>query len=96
MKYVKYKSLGNSVGLESNIECYWEIDEKNLVTRSVEKLSTGQLVKYSEEHSADSFGQLPEGIITESDLLDLSYGETIEIAAFEFENLWKKKTINFG
>jgi hypothetical protein len=96
MKYVKYQSLVNSVGLERNIECYWEIDERDFVIRSVEKLPAGQLVRYSQEHSADSFGQLPEGTITEGNLVDLSYGETTKITAFEFEQLWMQKAINIS
>ena len=94
MMFIKYLSEGNSVGLEFDIESYWEINELGYVTRCVEVINDGDLLKYSEEHLADSYGQLPEGKITGDNLNDKSFGNCIQITDNEFESIWLKKSIN--
>lgn len=94
MKFIKYLSEGNSVGLENDIESYWEINEHGFITRSIDVIKNGDLLKYSENHSADSFGQLPEGRISVGNLNDRSFGKCIQITDNEFESIWLKKSIN--
>jgi hypothetical protein len=94
MKYVRYKSIGNSVGLEEDIDDYWEIDPDGNVTRSICSQADGTQLKYDPSHDADSFGQLPEGIISEEHLQDASYGKISPLSLEEFELKWRQKAKN--
>jgi len=94
MKFIKYLSEGNSVGLENDIESYWEIDVNGYITRSIDIIKNGDLLKYSASHSADSFGQLPEGKVSEVNLNDQSFGKCLNISTEEFESIWLLKSIN--
>lgn len=96
MKYIKYMSNSNTVGLEDNIESYWEIDQDGYVIRCIEVLAEGKLLKYDETHEADAYNQLPEGIITDDNLKDTSYGECQVLTQDEFEVMWSKAAINFN
>ncbi|MGC9402975.1 hypothetical protein ACP43V_11035 [Vibrio genomosp. F10 str. 9ZC157] len=94
MKYIKYLSLGNTVGLDNEIESYWEIDSDGNILRSVDILPNGVRLKYSENHEADKHGQLPEGLITEDNLKDTSFGLCIELEKYVFELEWQAKSVN--
>ena len=94
MRYVKYLSKGNTQGLEQNIESYWEIDREGHFSRSIEKLEDGTLLKYSEEREADSFGQLPEGKVTEENLTDNTFGIIVNLTKNEFEAVWVQEALN--
>lgn len=94
MRFIKYTSKGNTVGLEEDIESYWELNSEGYITRSIEVLPDGNLLKYSEVHDADSFGQLPEGITSEENLTDKSFGDCLKITNLEFEDIWSKKSKN--
>jgi len=96
MKYIKYLSLGNTVGLDNDIESYWEIDDDGYIVRSVDVLSNGQRLKYSESHQSDTYGQLPEGVTTEENLQDPSYGLCSTLEQCEFESAWLIKTVNLN
>lgn len=96
MRFIKYSSIGNTVGLEENIVSYWELDAKGYVVRCIEELETGEYLKYSNDHEADSYGQLPEGITTEENLNDLRYGIYKTIEKKDFEKIWLRKAINFN
>ncbi|WP_063370756.1 hypothetical protein [Pseudoalteromonas luteoviolacea] len=96
MKFVKYSSKGNSIGLDDNIVSYWQINVQGEVIRSIEIQSNGELLKYLEEHQADSYGQLPEGIITNDNLNNQSYGTCEFLTESDFDKMWSKKAINFN
>ena len=96
MIFVKYSSSGNSVGLDDNINCYWQIDEQGEVIRSIDIQPNGEILKYSEEHIADSYGQLPEGVITTDNLNDQSYGICMFLTESDFDKVWSQKAINFN
>ena len=96
MKYIRYTSKGNTVGLEEDIISFWEIASDGYIKRNIEILSDGNRLKYSEHHAADTMGQLPEGIVTEENLQDRSYGESLEIDSNLFEAEWTKEAINFN
>ncbi|WP_395341247.1 hypothetical protein PN836_018780 [Ningiella sp. W23] len=95
MKYYKYESKGNSQGLEETIECYWEIDEADIIVRSIEVLNDKTILKYSEQHEADSMGQLPEGRVTHDDLNDSSFGICTRLSKDQFEKHWRKNAENW-
>lgn len=96
MKFIKYSSKGNTVGLEENILSYWELDQEGYIVRCIEELETGEYLKYSESHEADSYGQLPEGITTEDNLGDKKYGSCVRLTKNQFEKLWLKMAINYN
>jgi len=94
MKHVHYRSIGNSVGLEENIDDYWEIDVVGYLERSVHILHDGALLKYDRERAADEYGALPEGLVTSEHLEDASFGQTSLISPEEFETLWARPAKN--
>jgi hypothetical protein len=96
LKFVKYSSNGNSVGLDDNINCYWQINELGEIIKSIEVQPNAELLKYSKQHQADSYGQLPEGIITPDNLNDRSYGTCTLLTENDFDKVWSKKAINFN
>ncbi len=95
MKFIKYISNGNTVGLENSIESYWELNKEGYIVRSIDMIENGDVLKYSEDHVADSYGQLPEGVITEDNLKDKRFGTCVYISMSEFDKLWSKKSINY-
>lgn len=94
MKFIKYISNGNNVGLENSIESYWELNKEGFIVRSIDIIENGDVLKYSEDHVADSYGQLPEGVITEDNLKDKRFGTCVYITMAEFDSLWNKTSIN--
>lgn len=94
MKHVRYQSIGNIVGIESAVDDVWEIDDDGYVVRSVQILSDGSVLKYDRDHDADSFGVLPEGVITEEMLSDHSVGKITRISILDFEAKWALKAKN--
>jgi len=94
MKHVRYLSKGNSVGLEDDIEDYWEIDAAGYLERSVHVLPDGTLLKYDRRRAADEHGALPEGVVTAEYLADASYGQTSFISPEEFEAQWSRPAKN--
>ena len=94
MRFVRYQSKGNSVGLEEDIDDYWEIDSDGYVTRSINVLPDGTRLKYDRTHDADWFGVLPEGVITEENLQDKSWGTIMWLTLQEFEAKWSEKGKN--
>ena len=88
MKYVHYRSVGNTVGIDPNVEDYWEIDLDCYVTRSITILSDGARLKYDLINDADELGALPEGKITSDMLFDTSFGIATFISLAEFEAAW--------
>ncbi|MCG7496416.1 hypothetical protein MHO82_06045 [Vibrio sp. Of7-15] len=96
MKFIKYTSKGNSVGLDDNIESYWEIDAQGYIARCIEIKPNGDVLKYCETHESDSYGQLPEGVMTKENLNDKSFGVCIALNSTEFEAIWARKAVNFN
>jgi hypothetical protein len=96
MRYIRYLSRGNTQGLDQGIESYWELDDEGYIVRSVDLLKNGDLLKYSEKHLADSFGQLPEGRTTQDNLDDKSFGSCIRLTKNEFEKVWERKAANLS
>jgi hypothetical protein len=96
MKYVRYESLGNTVGLENDINDYWEIGPDGFVERSINVQSDGSLLKYSRDHPADQFGALPEGAISKENLEDENCGKCTRLTASEFEFKWAQKAKNWN
>lgn len=94
MKYVHYRSIGNSVGLKEDIEDYFEIDAEGYVERSIHVLRNGELLKYDRTHLVDQYGILPEGTVTSDDLDDPSFGQTSLITSEDFEIQWKRLAKN--
>jgi len=95
MKHVLYESVGNTVGLEYDMQ-YWEIDEAGYVERAICVQEDGTLLKYDRSHKADWFGQLPEGIISEENLSDVSYGRITRLNVEEFGLKWAQKAENYN
>jgi len=93
MKYVRYQSIGHTVGLKENIDDYWEIDATAHVTRSIHQQVDG-ILKYDVDFDADSFGQLPEGTISDENLNDPAYGQITSLTLSEFEMKWSEKAKN--
>lgn len=96
LKHVRYQSTGNTVGIENAVDDFWEIDDDGHVVRSVQILLDGSVLKYGREHDADSFGILPEGVITEEMLSDHSVGKITRISLSDFEAKWALKAKNEG
>ena len=96
LKHVRYRSIGNTVGIENAVDDFWEIDDDGFVVRSIQILSDGSILKYDREHDADSFGVLPEGVITEEMLSDHSVGKITRISLSDFEAKWVLKAKNRG
>ncbi len=96
MKYVRYESRGNTVGLDELIDAYWELDKKNEVIRCIEIKQDGTRLKYNQNHIADSHGQLPEGKITEENLSDKRYGVITTLTKDQFEMEWFKDAANYN
>lgn len=94
LKYIKYKSESNTVGLDEKIINYWSIDEEDFVTKSIDILSNGETLKYDEEHKVDEYSQLPEGQIKQANLDDKSYGICTEITQSEFQEIWIRPSLN--
>lgn len=94
MRHIRYRSTNNSVGLDSTIHECWEIDGDGLVLRSITIFPNGERLKYDEERSADRLGQLPEGIITDEDLNNTTFGECTPISLDEFNAEWKVPSVN--
>jgi hypothetical protein len=94
MKHVRYQAIGNTVGIEEEVDDFWEIDEEGYVIRSVHVQPDGTHLKYDREHAADTFGVLPEGEITEEMLEDRSIGKITFISLAEFDAMWQIKAKN--
>jgi len=94
MKHVRYQSIGNTVGIENTVDDFWEIADDGHVVRSVHLQPDGSLTKYDQEHDADRFGALPEGILTEEMLADSSLGKITFLSLDEFEAKWSLKAKN--
>jgi hypothetical protein len=94
MRHVRYRSLNNTVGLETNIHECWEIDSDGHVTRSITIFPNGERLRYDTERSADRLGQLPEGTITDEDLTDSTYGECAPMSLEQFEAEWEVPSVN--
>jgi hypothetical protein len=95
MKHVLYESAGNTLGLEYDMQ-YWEIGEDGYVERAICVQEDGKLLKYDRSHQADWWGQLPEGTISEENLLDVSYGRVTRLSVEEFELKWAQKAENYN
>ena len=94
MRYFRYRSKTNTVGLDSTLHECWEIDGDGFVLRSITIFPNGERLKYDTERSADRLGQLPEGAITDEDLTDPTYGECATMSLVEFEAEWKISSVN--
>lgn len=94
MKYIRYRSFGNTVGIEEGVDDYWEIDSGERVVRSVSVKSDGSHLKYDRVCDADQFGALPEGCVTDEMLADGSVGLCTVIGSDEFEAMWAKTAKN--
>jgi hypothetical protein len=86
--------MNNSVGLDSTIHECWEINDDGYVLRSIAIFPNGERLKYDTERSADRLGQLPEGVITDEDLADPTYGECVPMSLAEFEAEWTIPSVN--
>ena len=95
MKYVRYQSKGNTVGLDDSIDDYWEIDSEGYVARSINVQADGTILKYDRQHAADKHGALPELMITDENLADTSFGIVTILTAKEFETRWNSKAKNY-
>ncbi len=91
MKHIRYQAIGNTVGIESAVDDFWEIADDGFVVRSVQILSDGTVLKYDQVHAADSFGILPEGVITEQMLADHSVGKVSRISLSGFESCGRQR-----
>jgi hypothetical protein len=96
LKHVRYQSTGSTVGIENVVDDFWEIADDGHVVRSVQILLDGSVLKYDRDHGADSFGVLPEGVITEEMLSDHSVGKITLISLPDFEAKWALKAKNLG
>jgi len=88
MKYVRYQSRGNTVGIEDGVEDYWEIADDRYVVRSIHLQSDGSRLKYDRKHAADGLGALPEGTISDEMLSDKTVGTITFLTAREFDAEW--------
>ena len=59
MKHYLYCSSGNTVGLDEYLG-FFEIDDDGYCARYLEIRSDGRALRYTEQHSSDQFGVLPE------------------------------------
>ncbi len=94
MRYARYQSIGNTVGIEVTVDDFWEIADDGFVVRSVHILPDGSVLKYDQAHAADSFGILPEGVITEEMLSDYSVGKITRVSVSDFGAKWALKAKN--
>ncbi len=94
MRHVRYRSLKNTVGLDTTIHECWEIDGDGYVTRLITIFPNGERLRYDTERSADHLGQLPDGIITDEDLTDPTYGECVPMSLEKFEAEWQIPAVN--
>ena len=62
--------------------------------RTIAIFPNGERLKYDTEQSADRLGQLPEGVITEDDLTDPTFGECASMSSEEFEAEWVIPSVN--
>ena len=88
MKYVRYQSEGNTVGIEDGADDFWEIADDGYVSRSINLQSDGSRLKYDRQHEADKFGALPEGVITDEMLADRAVGKITFLTAAQFAAEW--------
>jgi len=94
MKYVRYESRGNRVGIIERVDDFWEIGDDGYVLRSVHVQPDGSRLKYDRVHDADCLGALPEGVITPEMLADCSMGTITFISLADFEAKWTMKAKN--
>jgi hypothetical protein len=89
MIYRLYSSAGNSEGIDEYVG-YYELDADGYCNRYLEIRSNGECLRYSTEHPADHFGQLPEGQWDESEAEEQKLGALVPITAGIFETTWLK------
>jgi hypothetical protein len=67
---------------------FYELDDRNVFTRSMEVYQNGKSISYDLEHSADDYGILPD---QDFDLeAAREFGELTEITSADFESVWNK------
>ncbi len=88
MKHVRYQPADDLLDAHASVEDYWEIADDGHVVRSIHVMADGTRRKYNEQHAADSFGALPEGVITDEMLADESFGEIALVSPSDFEAMW--------
>ncbi len=91
MKYLLSNTCKNTCGIDLFI-AYYEIDLEGYCARSLVFSSNGSVFRYTLEHEADQFGQLPEGIFEPSEYSKSVYGSTTEITAELFNTVWAHTT----
>ncbi|NNF57606.1 MAG: hypothetical protein HKN04_05130 [Rhodothermaceae bacterium] len=69
---------------------YWEVDDAGEFTRSVSVYDGGPILRYDEEHAADTYGQLPEGPLDPATLEPEHRAMLHEIELEEFERVWQQ------
>ncbi len=87
MKYYLYCSSGNTHGLDEYI-AFFEIADDGYCSRYLEIRSKGGALKYSEEHSADDSGALPEGPWDAAEAAKPEYGVLDGISGILFQSAW--------
>ena len=86
MRYFIYNATGNRHQIDAYIALY-EIADDGQFTRSIDILPSAVL-KYSQQHEADNFGQLPEGPWNDAEAVKPEYGSLSAITHSLFESAW--------
>ena len=89
MRYYLYSSTGNTLGIDPYIG-YFQIGDDGFCKRYIELNAGGIALRYTEERSADIYGQLPEGNWSDNDpeMSKKAYGVITPITEDLFETAW--------
>lgn len=89
MRYYLYCSSGNTAGIEEYL-AFFAFGDDDYCARYLEIQASGQALRYTEAHSADEFGMLPEGRWDDIAGQDgkPGYGTFTAIGAGLFDSAW--------
>jgi hypothetical protein len=90
MQHYFYCSSGNTLGLDEYLG-FFEVGEDDFVCRYLEVRADGTALRYTEEHTADVSGVLPEGTWSSGGIAgcESEYGTIRPISPALFDAVWR-------
>jgi hypothetical protein len=90
MMYYLYSSTGNTLEIQEYIG-YFQMGDDGYCSRYLEINTDGTTLRYTKDHPADSFGQLPEGNWEDhkAEMSKKEYGVTTPVTSALFNAVWE-------